>query len=199
MNVTEISIPVSFFTESFKFKTSQTTISATNIDQNTEYYVDIQYWNDTYDISFSNSTLTNGSPIWSDVLEHYTTSVFGDSTIDGLFGNKPQFYNNVKDLDVSFNVVLRNKLQESGGSISNIKTDPSNNIIYNCLSTILSSNEPDRITDLFTAGRDVTQWLSIPFFTGDILMFDIMYTGFVNNFNNNIINNRPYDVKIHLT
>lgn len=204
MNIAEINIPVSFFTNSFKFKTSQLEISANNIDSNTQYYVDLPYWNDMFDISFSKTNVTEGGiydsyPIWRDILARYADSTFDTPNMYKLFGNKQDFRNSLGNLDISLNIQLRNKLLESGGSISNIKTDPSNNIIYDCLTTILNSNSPERITDLFTPERDVTQWLSIPFAVGDTISFDIKYKNFVNNFTNNPIPNIEYLFKIHLT
>lgn len=203
MNITNISIPVSRFTNSFKFKTQQLEISANNIDSNTQYYVDIPYWNDTFDISFSKTTVTIGGyydsfPIWADLLAYYGDETYNVPKLYTLF-NKQNFRNSLGNLDISLNIQLRNKLLESGGSISNIKTDPSNNIIYDCLITILSSETPERITDLFTPERDVTQWLSIPFIVGDTIGFDINYTNFTNKFNNNSISDIEYVFKIHLT
>jgi hypothetical protein len=204
MNIAEINIPVYFFTNSFKFKTPLLEISANNIDSTTQYYVDIPYWNDTFDISFSKTNVTAGGfyesfPIWADLLAHYADNAFNTPNMYKLFGNKQDIRNSLGDLDISLNIQLRNKLLESGGSISNIKTDSSNNIIYNCLITILSSNAPERITDLFTPERDVTQWLSIPFVAGDTISFNINYTNFTNNFNNNSIPDIEYPFKIHLT
>ena len=206
MNIAELNIPVSFFTDSFKFKTPQPTISANNVDSNTEYYVDILKWNDTFDISFSTTTVTVGGiyesfPIWGDLIAHYADNVFITPDAMGFFNNKQDIRDDLGDLDISLNIQLRNKLLESGGSISNIKTNSSNNIIYDSLMTILNSTTPgpERITDLFTSGRDITQWLSIPFESGDTLSFNIKYTDFTNTFNNNSIPDIEYIFKIHLT
>jgi len=204
MNIAELNIPVSFFTDSFKFKTTQLEISANNVDSNTQYYVDIPYWNDTFDISFSTTTVTAGGfyeswPIWGDIVAHYANSAFNTHHSHSLFNNKRDVRDNLGDVDISLNIQLRNKLLESGGSISNIKTDSSNNIIYDSLITILNSNTPERITDLFTPGRDITQWLSIPFISGDTLSFNITYTDFTNTFNNIYISDIEYIFKIHLT
>ena len=204
MNIAELNIPVSFFTDSFKFKTEQLEISANNVDSNTQYYVDIPYWNDTFDISFSTTTVTAGGfyeswPIWGDIVAHYADSAFNTPDMHSLFYNKLDVRDNLGDVDISLNIQLRNKLLESGGSISNNKTDSSNNIIYDSLMTILNSDTPERITNLFTPGRDRAQWLSIPFESGDTLSFNIKYTDFTNTFNNNSIPDIEYIFKIHLT
>jgi len=218
MNIAEISLPVSHFTNSFNFKTPQLEITANNIDPNTQYYVDLPNWNDAFDISFSKTNVTKcGSyeyfPMWEDLLKHYADNAFNESNSNmyKLFGNKQEIRNSLGNLDISLNIQLNNKLLESGGSISNIKTDPSNNIIYDCINTILSINcccgrcccccrySPERITDLFTPQRDVTQWLSIPFIAGDTLIFNVKYKDFTNNFTNNPIPYIEYLFKIHLT
>ena len=206
MNIAEISFPVSRFTNSFKFKTPQLEISANNIDPNTQYYIDIPHWNDTFDISFSKTPVTvggeyNSYSLCHNVLVYYMDKIFDTPEMYKLIGNKLELKEEFNKIDISLNIQLRNKLLESGGSISNIKTDPSNNIIYNCLILILSSETPERITDLFTPQRDVTQWLSIPFIAGDTIRFYIKYTNFTNNFNfnNNSIPDIEYLFKIHLT
>ena len=207
MNTATLNIPLSYFEECFKFKTPQLDISSGNIHQNTEFAVDISLWNDGFDISFSNLTVTDGEigniddpKIKEDVIRHIAKDIWELPIMASLFGNKSELLSNVSSMDTSFNSILRQRLVESGGSPSSPKTDFSNNIVYDSLITILNSSYSSRITDLFTSSRDITQWISIPFSVGDIIQFNINYDPtFNNNFNSNDIDDRSYLVKIHLT
>ena len=97
--------------------------------------------------------------------------------------------------------MIKNKLEELGGTISSPKTDISNNLVRNSVVVpILNSSECCRIMTLFTAGRDITQWLSIPFEVGDVIEFDVNYKPTNQTpLGSNVIEDRTYTIQIHLT
>tara|TARA_Y100000996_G_C22401117_1_gene593187 strand:+ start:241 stop:861 length:621 start_codon:yes stop_codon:yes gene_type:complete len=201
-----INIPLSFFEESFKFKTAQTDISINNIDINTQYAFDASKWNDGADISFSKIIVTDGKisvqntpTILRDLLSSFANDLWSVPKMSGVLGNRTNINNHFNNLDISLNYIIRNNIINNCGTIGSPVTGTSN-IIYDCLVNILNSSASSRITSLFTASRNTDEWIAIPFIVGDVLKLNIEYDNvFVNNINENPVSNRTYSIYINLS
>ena len=143
-SISRINLPIDKFSKLFYFNITQNDLADNNFT-NMFYAINSNSFNNSEDIPFSNAIVdraTAVSPTFRyqqqkiDFIRHLLREITTSIYMNGLFSNRTQLVENVTQLDASFNILIKNKLNICG----TIQYPRDNGNYYNNPTRILFEN-----------------------------------------------------------